>query len=162
MADQYWVTWPDISDSNQARDRALIWGPQPKPPPQVTSPVRMFQAGPFATKADAQKYKDSIGTGKVLPPGGTPVVGSSGRGTTQTIENANPLAGLEGIAHIMGDFFSGITDGKMWRSLGWLTLGIVLFLGGLALWLKGSLNPLALATGGGHAASNLKGMFGRG
>lgn len=144
MANQFWVTWPDIPDSNQARDQALIWGPQPNPPPQVTSPIRMFQAGPFATRANAQKYKDAIGTGKVLPPGGTPIVGSSGRGTTQAVENANPLAGILGLSRIIGDIGRALTDGKMWRSLGWVVLGIILILAGLALFLK---KPIEQAIG---------------
>lgn len=47
----------------------------------------------------------------------------------------NPLSGLEAIAKIMGDIGRALTDGKMWRSLGWLLLGILLMMAGVALWI---------------------------
>jgi hypothetical protein len=47
---------------------------------------------------------------------------------------SNPLSGLEGVAKILSDIGSGLTDGKMWRSLGWIALGLLLMLGaGFAL-----------------------------
>ena len=128
MAGQYWVTWPDIPDHNQARQRALIWGPQAKPPPAVTSPVRMFQGGPFAARADAVKYRDAIGSANPLPPGGTPIVGSSGRGLTQTIANANPLTGLQAI----GKFFAALGQASVWIRLAEGLLGLGLIAVGLA------------------------------
>jgi hypothetical protein len=33
-------------------------------------------------------------------------------------------------------FFDTVTNGKMWRSLGWLLLGLVLIVGGLAMWVR--------------------------
>ena len=128
MAGQYWVTFPDIPDKNEARRRALIWGPQPKPPPQVTSPVRMFLGGPFATRADAVKYRDAIGSANPLPPGGTPIVGSSGRGLTQTIANANPLTGLQAI----GKFFAALGQASTWIRVAEGLLGLGLIAVGLA------------------------------
>jgi hypothetical protein len=41
-------------------------------------------------------------------------------------------------------FFQVLTDGAMWRSLGWLTLGLVLFGLGLALLLR---KPIEEAVG---------------
>jgi hypothetical protein len=35
-------------------------------------------------------------------------------------------------------FYDVLTNGKMWRSLGWLVLGIVLMVAGLGWWLKGA------------------------
>lgn len=120
MAGQFWVTHPDIPDKNQARQRAQIWGPQANPPPQVTSPVRMFLGGPFATRADAQKYKDAIGSGNPLPPGGTPVVGSSGRGLTQTVANAWSAATA------IPRFLSMLTNANLWIRVAEITAGLIL------------------------------------
>jgi hypothetical protein len=128
MAGQYWVTFPDVADAAQARAGALIWGPQANPPPQVTTPIRQFLAGPFANRADAQKYKDAIGSLNPLPPGGTPIIGSSGRGLTQSIANANPLAGVAAI----GDFFQRLTQAHTWVRIGEVVLGLALFVVGLA------------------------------
>lgn len=33
-------------------------------------------------------------------------------------------------------FFSDVTDGAMWRSMGWLMLGVAVLIFGLALWLR--------------------------
>lgn len=46
-----------------------------------------------------------------------------------------PFGQLSDIAAALVAFFSEITDFRMWRSLGWLLLGIVLLAGGLILWL---------------------------
>jgi hypothetical protein len=52
--------------------------------------------------------------------------------------------GLSGITGGLSDvgagliaFFGTITDGQMWRSIGWLVLGVLLLGTGLALWVKG-------------------------
>lgn len=42
-------------------------------------------------------------------------------------------------------FFGTITDGRMWRSFGWLILGVLLMVFGINLWLH---NPLGRAAGG--------------
>jgi hypothetical protein len=47
----------------------------------------------------------------------------------------NPLSGLEGIAKVLGDIGRALTDGKMWRSLGWLIAGLVIAGLGVTLWL---------------------------
>ena len=41
--------------------------------------------------------------------------------------------------------WAGLTDGKLWRSLGWLLLGIVLMLLGVAIWVTGQRNPVSIA-----------------
>lgn len=71
---QYWVTWKDVGDPAAARKSAILWGPQAHPPAQLSG---YFQAGPFATKADAQAYENSIGTGEIIPHAGTPIIGST-------------------------------------------------------------------------------------
>ena len=132
---QFWVTWPDIPDKSQARARALIWGPQANPPPQVTSPVRMFLGGPFASQADAQKYKDAIGSPNPLPPGGTPIVGSAGRGVTQTVQNA--VGALTSVPELL----SRLTSINTWIRVGEFVIGAALILAG-ALRLSGQSSDL--------------------
>jgi FtsH-binding integral membrane protein len=44
-------------------------------------------------------------------------------------------SGLERVGAVLTAFFGTITDGKMWRSLGWLLLGL-LIMGFALLWLS--------------------------
>lgn len=81
----------------------------------------------FATEAEAQAYSQAQGA--------TP--------TPDTTVNAGPFSGLSDIGAVFGALGNGVADGKMWRSLGWLIGGLILMLVGIALWVKGSLNPLA-------------------
>lgn len=81
------------------------------------------QAGPFSSKAAAQKTADSKTKAQ--------------QKAAQAGKIPNPLAGLEGISHILGDFLGGVTDGKMWRSVGWLVLGMILLGGGAYMLAKG-------------------------
>ena len=52
------------------------------------------------------------------------------------------LGGLGGLGsvlqagNVLAAFFDAITNGRMWRSLGWLLLGGVMMALGLTLWLK--------------------------
>jgi hypothetical protein len=54
----------------------------------------------------------------------------------------NPLAGIAGS---MEAFFSAVTDGKLWRSLGWVLLGIILIMAGVYLWIVPGVAGKALA-----------------
>jgi len=95
---KYWVTWKDESDSKAARASALIWGlPDGQSPPQLSG---HFEAGPFDTRAEAVRYESAIGTGAILPPPGTPIVGNIHL-------PSNPLAAV-------GDFFSKLGQGETW------------------------------------------------
>lgn len=52
---------------------------------------------------------------------------------------SNPLAflgWLQDIGHWIGVFVSAITDGAMWRSLGWITLGLILMVVGILMLLR--------------------------
>lgn len=46
------------------------------------------------------------------------------------------LSGLSDVGSALVAFFDTITNGRMWRSLGWLLLGVVMMAAGLTLWLK--------------------------
>ena len=49
---------------------------------------------------------------------------------------SNPLAWLGAIAHWIGEAVAHILDVHMWRSIGWIVLGVVLMVAGILLWLK--------------------------
>jgi hypothetical protein len=55
---------------------------------------------------------------------------------TQGVENQSGGATFVDVAHALAAFYDKITDYKMWRSLGWLMLGLVLMIVGLALLLR--------------------------
>jgi hypothetical protein len=46
---------------------------------------------------------------------------------------------------LMEGYWAGLTDGKLWRSLGWIILGIVMMLLGVAIWVTGQRNPVSIA-----------------
>jgi uncharacterized membrane protein len=80
--------------------------------------------GPYDTKADAEA---AVKSGAITAP-------SAG--------NDNPLPGagasFQDVAHALAAFYDKVTDGKMWRSLGWLLLGVILMIAGVALLLRKS------------------------
>ena len=102
-------------------------------------------AGPFPTRKQAQQWAPKplsafdwvasavagvlIGAGNQQPSTAVPE-GQVAAGAADPL--VAPLAGLAGSAEA---FFGALTDGKMWRSLGWVLLGIVLMLFGVLLWI---------------------------
>lgn len=69
------------------------------------------------------------------------VVSGAAGGEANITNPAGPVASTAASAVQAGGFinviegvWAGITDGKLWRSLGWLLLGIVLMLLGVILW----------------------------
>lgn len=103
--------------------------------------------GPFGSEAEAKSASP-----------GSPVITGSVTGGTPPTPSVNPFADIADTAHALagiGAFFAGAwkiaTDGKMWRSLGWLLLGIVLMLAGIALWIGPSaqrMSPVSLVRQG--------------
>jgi hypothetical protein len=53
-----------------------------------------------------------------------------------------PAGPITGLVDTIQAIYAGVTDGKFWRSLGWLLLGIVLMLMGAVSWIGMSRNPL--------------------
>lgn len=95
--------------------------------------------GPFKTRADAQK---DAGKGPVPGTGQITNVQASG-GADVRINLSNPLNWLQDIghwlgvaAHWVGEAVAHILDIYMWRSIGWITLGLVLLVAGIFLWLR--------------------------
>jgi hypothetical protein len=104
--DSYWVTWRDESDGTAARASALIWGPQPNPPPQLAG---FFESTAFATRAEAVAYRNSIG-----------------KGTIGGLKIGNPLSGVNAI----GDFFNRLSEKATWIRVGEVIVGgVILFIG---------------------------------
>lgn len=103
-------------------------------------------AGPFATRKQAQQWAPRplsvfdwvasgvagvlVGAGDQQPSAAVP----EGRAATTAGENAlvGPLAAIGGSFEA---FFGAVSDGKMWRSLGWIVLGILLMIVGVVLWI---------------------------
>lgn len=58
----------------------------------------------------------------------------------------DPLIWLRDIGHWIGEFVEHVLDVHMWRSIGWITLGIVLMVLGIFLWLgkSGQVEPLPI------------------
>jgi len=78
--------------------------------------------------ADAQKE---------FPSGATPT-GGQVQGLEQEPAGAAAAAtggSFSSIQNALSGFYDKLTDGKMWRSLGWLLLGIVIMLLGVLLWI---------------------------
>ncbi len=87
--------------------------------------------GPYRTRAAAQAEWSKLG-GKGTH-ATTPSVtqqGTSGAAINSAVENVVP--GLAGISA----FLEHLSDGAMWRSIGWIALGVVLLMLGLMLWLR--------------------------
>jgi hypothetical protein len=57
-------------------------------------------------------------------------VTSAVNGASQVASDASSLSSLPGE---IGGIWSDLTDGQMWRSLGWLLLGVILIIIGLVL-----------------------------
>ena len=55
------------------------------------------------------------------------------------------LSNAGSAAEALTAFFAYLTNVAMWRSLGWLLLGVALMILGLALFLKGEVSPGAAA-----------------
>jgi hypothetical protein len=50
----------------------------------------------------------------------------------------NPLSGIGAVGHWIGLAVKHLTDGAMWRSIGWLLLGMILVIAGVYLWFRTS------------------------
>jgi hypothetical protein len=85
--------------------------------------------GPYDTQAKAQaavgSSTGSTGTGP----------GIANPNSQANQPPANPFAGLLEIAHWIGDLVTALTDARMWISLGWLLLGLILV--AIAVWILG-------------------------
>lgn len=59
------------------------------------------------------------------------------------------VSGFSSVQNALSAFYDKITDGKMWRSLGWLLLGAALIITGIGLWIGPAAerrSPLGIAS----------------
>lgn len=106
---QWWIV---ISAGS---DKATVIQSQAKPTGYATV------LGPFATQEDADKLAG-------IKPG---TIQKSATG-------GNLLSGIDSLGATFEAAYDDITDGKLWRSLGWIVLGILLVIAGLYLWVRTS------------------------
>lgn len=127
-----------------------------------------YQAVQAGSDADAAAFAASLASGQPTPSlhdinwqivGGPYPTEAAANAAIPAIQKKHPapgalqqavpaLSGIEGLARIIGDIGRALTDGKMWRSLGWLLLGILLMFIGIALWIGPSAarrSPLGIA-----------------
>jgi hypothetical protein len=101
--------------------------------------VSRFQ-GPFTSESAARAANPSGGSeSQVIAAGagaGLQAAGGVGLPTIPGADASNPLAGIGDVAAALKAFYSAVTDGKMWRSLAWIALGLLLMVNGILLWLK--------------------------
>ncbi len=74
----------------------------------------------------------------------------AGFGTPGTEADIGSAVTGGGVFGSITAFFTTITDGKMWRSFGWIILGILIMVFGINLWLH---NPIGRAAGGAGKAA---------
>lgn len=96
--------------------------------------------GPYPTQAAANSALPAIAAANPAPGEFQQVTGGGQ-------QNAAQGAGINfsSITNALTAFYRAVTNGKMWRSLGWLLLGLLLILFGASLWIKGSVSPASLA-----------------
>jgi hypothetical protein len=64
--------------------------------------------------------------------------------TSDILNAALNATGLQGPLLVTEQIWAQLRDGKMWRSLGWLVLGILLIFLGAATWIGMQKNPLSM------------------
>ena len=79
--------------------------------------------GPYNTQAEAQAAVATIQKSNPAP------------GALQQITGINPNV-FSSVQNALTGFYDKLTDGKMWRSLGWIILGVLLMFIGISLYLK--------------------------
>jgi hypothetical protein len=127
-SNQWWIV---VTPNTQGNQYKIIQGSAAS----VQGQYGQYAQGPFATRADAQ-----AAAGGALSPGQVASAAGAGltQGLTPTMVPTGISAGLSifDVGHWLGVLVTNLTNIAMWRSLGWLALGALLLILGLALWLK--------------------------
>jgi hypothetical protein len=100
--------------------------------------VKLYPSKAAAEKAPAQKISTSQGDQILKVNMAGPGIGQGFFGLGSNVKQLGQVGGITEIGHFIGVIASAITDGAMWRSLGWISLGGILLVIGLFLWLKDS------------------------
>ena len=123
-----WTDNPAVSQRLQVQSYEIV---QTQKPPSAGSTFEGLTVtsvqGPYKTKAEAQSAIGATSTSGV------------GEGAGSGVASANvpnPFSWLGVIGHWIGDLVEHLTDAAMWKSIGWLALGILLIITGILLWVK--------------------------
>ena len=98
--------------------------------------------GPFTTKAQAQTAANGITQGEAPGPGVGAVEGAASSAVSGI---SSAVSGISEVGHFLGKLVTDVTDGAMWRSIGWILLGLVLIVIGMVMWAgKSGANPVPI------------------
>jgi len=134
----WWIIWAPDAPAGEP-SYTLFQGAKSQADAEALKVVAGSADGPYATKADAQQ---AVTSGSAKKPPSTaqasnqpslsnvPVVGPVIGGITSDVQ------AIGDVAAALEAFFSAITDAKMWKSLGWLLLGVAFLTMGILLWLR--------------------------
>lgn len=116
--------------------------PQGTPVPGAATPGKFPQWG-MNGQFQIAEAKTAADKTRLLAKGYMVWFGSDGAAKSYASAQSGPLSGnlpspLTGIAGAAQALFHAVTDGTMWRSLGWILLGVLLLVLGTALWLRKS------------------------
>lgn len=103
---------------------------------EVSSQKNLF--GPYNTEQDAE---DAV-AGKGSQPVTEPTIPGGYSEYPGDLNLPNPFSSIE---QALSTFYDALTNYRMWRSLGWLALGVFMIFAGMFLWLKQTVNPIDLA-----------------
>jgi hypothetical protein len=133
-ATSWWIIWAPDAPAGQP-SHSFFQGAQSQAAAEALKIVDGSVAGPYASQAAAQQ---AVSSGSVKSPPSTAQASNSpslgnvpGAGAV-----TNDLSALGDVAAAMKSFYSAVTDGKMWRSVAWILLGLILMVNGILLWLK--------------------------
>ncbi|MGH7239600.1 MAG: hypothetical protein ACREHG_05990 [Candidatus Saccharimonadales bacterium] len=87
--------------------------------------------GPYDTLQDLYKAWP-----KAQQTSASPIPGSTAVGGAPTNVAVGATGGLTGALGAFEGLAQAITDGSLWRSLGWIIMGVILLVIGITLWLK--------------------------
>ena len=97
-----------------------------------------------ATATEAQAAAEAK---KDFPSGTAPTTSVSQQSTNAVSQEVTGSATtFSSVQNALTGFYDVVTNGKMWRSLGWLLLGVVLMIAGLGLLLKNTVGKQIAGT----------------
>lgn len=125
------LAWWAVKSPVQRTGRQVITYVQASSRQQAaqTLPGSTVLGGPYKTLAEAEKAFPGGKSGTTPPPKGEP---------PPTVSNApipGPLDAFGQVAAAIRAFWDAVTNGPMWRCIGWIILGLVLAFMGIRLWL---------------------------
>ena len=128
--------WAVLQDTERTGRKQIIYV-------QATSRLQAGENNPGTTVLGGP-YKSEAAAEKAHPQGSSgSVKAAAGQKKPPTLSDkpVNPLAGIDELGAVLDAAYKALTDGKMWRSLGWMVLGLILMVMGLRMWIGKSALP---------------------